>query len=84
MKEGRTGTEKLPTSDSHVDGEKGTKTIVYNTKREDEEKKKKEKRTQKRKESKRLKKYNSKKEEFFTINHIVKARPRMLFAWVHV
>ena len=32
MKEGRKGTEKLPTPDSHVDGEKGTKTIVYNTK----------------------------------------------------
>ena len=34
FKEGRTGTEKLPTSDSHVDGEKGTKIIVYNTKRD--------------------------------------------------
>ena len=34
FKEGRTGTEKLPTSDLHVDGEKGTKTIVYNTKRD--------------------------------------------------
>ena len=47
------GTEKLPTSDSHVDGEKGTKTIVYNTKREDEEKKKKgEKDTEKKREQK--------------------------------
>ena len=42
------------------------------------------KKTQKRKESKRLKKYNSKKEEFFTIDHIVRARPRILFACVHV
>ena len=32
FKEGRTGTEKLPIPDSHVDGENGTKTIVYNTK----------------------------------------------------
>ena len=38
FKEGQTGTEKLPTSDSHVDGENGTKTIVYSTKREDKEK----------------------------------------------
>ena len=29
----RRGIERLPTPDSHVDGEKGTKTIVYNTKR---------------------------------------------------
>ena len=42
FKEGRTGTEKLPTSDSHVDGEKGTKTIVYNTKRGGRRKKKKD------------------------------------------
>ena len=33
FKEGRTGTEKLPIPDSHVDGENSTKTIVYNTKR---------------------------------------------------
>ena len=49
-------------------------------KREDGKKKK----DRKRKESKRLKKYNSKKEEFFTIDHIARARPRMLFACVHV
>ena len=29
----RDGTEKLPTPDSHVDGENGAKTMVYNTKR---------------------------------------------------
>ena len=34
MKEGRGRTGKLPTPDSHVDGENGAKTIVYNTKRE--------------------------------------------------
>ena len=28
------GTKKLPTPDLHVDGENGTKTIVYNTKRD--------------------------------------------------
>ena len=56
FKEGREGTEKLPTPDSHVDGESEAKTIVYNMKRDS--KKKKEKNTEK---SKRLKKYNSKK-----------------------
>ena len=38
--------KKLPTPDSHMDGEKGTKTTVYNTKRDSrkrEEKKEKEK-----------------------------------------
>ena len=44
----------------------------------------KKEKTQKRKESKRLKKYNSKNEDFFTIDHIVRASPRMLFACVHV
>ena len=29
----RDGTGKLPTLDSHVDGENGAKTMVYNTKR---------------------------------------------------
>ena len=29
----RDGTEKLPTPDSHVDGEYGAKTMVYNMKR---------------------------------------------------
>ena len=29
----RDGTGKLPTPDSHVDGENGAKTMVYNTKR---------------------------------------------------
>ena len=43
------GTEKLPTSDSHVDGEKGTKTIVYNMKRGGRRKKKK---TEKKREQK--------------------------------
>ena len=66
-----------------MDGEKGTKTIVYNTKREDEEKKKKEKRTQKRKESKRLKKDNSKKKEFHIIDHTIRAYLKMLFVFVH-
>ena len=51
----RTG--KLPTPDSHVDNEYGTKTMVYNRKR-DEKKGEEEKQRKKR----RLKKYNSKKE----------------------
>ena len=29
----RDGTEKLPIPDSHVDGENGAKTMVYNTKK---------------------------------------------------
>ena len=33
----RDGTEKLPTPDSHVDGENGVKTMVYNTKRNSKE-----------------------------------------------
>ena len=56
-------------------GEIGVKTVVYNTpkgkKKWDETRNKREK---------RLKKYNSKKEEFFTIDHIVRARSRMLLA----
>ena len=65
-----------------MDGEIGEKTIVYNTKRDS--KKGDGGKTQKRKESKRLKKYNSKKEEFFIIDHTVKACPRMLLVCVHV
>ena len=33
FKEVRDGTRKLPTPDSHVDGENGAKTMVYYTKR---------------------------------------------------
>ena len=40
---GRKGTEKLPTPDSHVDGENGAKTIVYNTKRDSKKKGRKKK-----------------------------------------
>ena len=32
FKEGRKGTKRLPTPDSHVGGEIGVKTVVYNTK----------------------------------------------------
>ena len=69
-----------------MDRENGAKTVVYNTK-ENSKKRETEKRKggrQKEKESKRLKKYNSKKEEFFTIDHIVRACPRMLLACEHV
>ena len=55
----RDWTEKLPTPDSHVDGENGAKTIVYNTKRDSKIKREKKKTKDK---NKRLKKYNSKKE----------------------
>ena len=37
FKEGRNGTRKLPTLDSHVDGENGAKTIIYNAKRDSKE-----------------------------------------------
>ena len=33
----RDGTEKLLTPNSHVDGENGAKTIVYNTKKDSKE-----------------------------------------------
>ena len=39
---------KLPTPDSHVDNEEGTKTMVYNRKRNRKGKKKKRKRKRKR------------------------------------
>ena len=34
----RDGTGKLPTPDSHVDNEDGTKTMVYNRKRNEKQK----------------------------------------------
>ena len=55
----RDGTEKLPTPDSHVDGENGAKTMVYNTKRNS----KREGREKNRKKKERLQKYNNKKKE---------------------
>ena len=55
-------TRKLPTPNSHVDGENGAKTMVYNMKRKPKEKKK-----ERRKEKRRSKKYNSKKE--ITLNY---------------
>ena len=56
----RDGTRKLPTPNSHVDGENGAKSMVYSTKRNS--KKKKEKKKEKRKKE-MSKKYNSKKKE---------------------
>ena len=60
-------------------GEIGVKTVVYNAPKG----KRKRERTRNKRE-KRLKKYNSKKEEFFTIDHIVWARPMMLLACENV
>ena len=65
----RDRTRKLPTPDSHVDGENGAKTIVYNTKRNS----KRGGREKNRKKKEMLKKYNSKKKEFYTINHTIRA-----------
>ena len=59
----RDGTGKLPTPDSHVDNEYGTKTMVYN--REMNEKKREE---EKQREKGRLKKYNNRKKGR-TLNH---------------
>ena len=49
-------TGKHSTPNSHVDGENGAKTMVYNTKRKPKEKEEKRKKV-------RSKKYNSKKKE---------------------
>ena len=59
----RDGTGKLPTPDSHVDNEDGTKIMVYNRKRNE-----KQKEEEKQKGKGRLKKYNSRKKER-TLNH---------------
>ena len=56
FKEVRDGTKKLPTPNSHVDGENGAKTMVYNMKRNS-----KKRGREKNKEKERFKKYNSKK-----------------------
>ena len=42
-------TGKHPTPNSHVDGENGAKTMIYNTKRKPKEKKKKKREKRKRK-----------------------------------
>ena len=52
----RDGTGKLPTPDSHVDGENGAKIMVYNMKRNSKKKK-----LEKNREKEKFKKYNSKK-----------------------
>ena len=46
------GNGKLPTPDSHVDGEKDAKTIVYNRKRDSKKKGGEEKNTKKKREKK--------------------------------
>ena len=55
----RDGTRKFPTPNSHVDGENGAKTMVYNTKKNS----KRGGREKNRKKKERLKKYNSKEKE---------------------
>ena len=58
----RDETGELPTPDSHVDNEYGTKTMVYNRKRNGKRVEGKEKKKE------RLKKYNSRKKGR-TLNH---------------
>ena len=74
------GQKKLPTPDSHVDGENGSRTTVYNTKKNEKgkgtEKEKQEK-------SERLNKCNSKKKEFHIIDHTISAYPKMLFVFLY-
>ena len=53
----RDGTGKLPTPNSHVDGENGAKTMVYNMKMNSKKGGDKKENNEK----KRFKKYNSKK-----------------------
>ena len=65
-----------------MDGEKGTKTIVYNTKMDSKEGG--GGRRKKNKKERKVEKYNSKKEEFSTLGHSIRACPRILFACVHV
>ena len=64
-----------------MDGEKGIKTIVYNTKRK--KRKGGTKKEKEEKKSERLKKDNSKKKEFHIIDHTIRAYPKMLFVFVH-
>ena len=76
----------LPTPDQHVDERNGVKP-QYTTRRKIKRKgdrKGKRKKKKEKKESKRLKKYNSKKEEFITLSPNTRARPRILFAFVHM
>ena len=70
-KEGRKGTGKLSTPDSHVDGESGAKTIVYNTKKE-------------RRKKEGGGNTTVEKEEFITLSPNTRARPKILFAFVRV
>ena len=55
----RDETRKLPTPDSHADGENGAKTMIYNTKRNS----KRGGQEKNRKKKEKLKKYNSKNKE---------------------
>ena len=64
-----------------MDGEKDTRTTVYNTKRDS--RKGGDKKKKKKKKSERLKKDNSKKKEFHIIDHTIRAYLRMLFVFVH-
>ena len=67
-----------------MDGEKGARTIVYNTKKDSKEGTEEKRQEKRERESKRLKKYNSKKEEFNTLSHSTRTCPRILLACVHV
>ena len=78
FKEGRKGTEKLWTPNSHVGGEIGIKIVVYNTKRDQKKERKKKRR------EKKWKKYNSKRKEFCILDLTIRAWPRILSVFVHV
>ena len=80
----RDGTGKLPTSDSHVDNEYDIEPMVYNRKMN--EKKREEQKKKKNKENKGGWRNTTveRKEEPKTIDHTIRAQPRMFFVFVHM
>ena len=71
----RSGKKGLPTPNPHVDGGNGKKAIVYNTKKG---KKWGGGGTENRDEEKRKRKKKRKMKELSTLNHSIRAYPRIL------
>ena len=74
----RDGEKGLSTPNPHVDGGKGKKVIVYNTKEEKKEKKQKEKNKRNIRERKR-----ENKESGVLSSHSTRACPRILFIQIY-
>ena len=64
-----------------MDGEKGTRTTVYNTKRDS--RKREEKKEKEKKRAKGERKTTLKQKEFRIIDHTIRTYPKMLFVWMH-